>query len=148
MKCPFCNKDQDKVIESRTINEGDSIRRRRECEACGERYTSYERIEPRATYVIKKDGRREPYNRNKILKGILRAIEKRPVSMEKVDEVMLGIEKKIPYSANNEVPAESIGKLVMEALEQLDPVAYVRFASVYHEFKSVSEFVEEIKTLV
>jgi transcriptional repressor NrdR len=147
MKCPFCGVDQDKVIESRTSNDGDVIRRRRECEKCGERFTSYERIEPRASFVIKKDNRREPYDREKIKKGLLRAIEKRPISLEKVDQVILAIEKKLPYNNENEVSTDQIGLLVMEELEKLDPVAYVRFASVYREFKSVNEFVEEIKTL-
>ena len=147
MKCPYCGTDQDKVIESRASNEGDVIRRRRECEKCGERFTSYERIEPRATFVIKKDGRREPYDREKIKKGLLRAVEKRPVSMEKLDQVIQIIEKKLPYNNENEVSTDQIGLLVMEELEKLDPVAYVRFASVYREFKTVNEFVEEIKTL-
>jgi len=147
MKCPYCSKDQDKVIESRTINDGESIRRRRECESCGERFTSYERIEPKSTFVIKKDGRREPYDRNKILKGLLRAVEKRPISLEQVEIILQKIERKIPYSANNEVSTEIIGTLIMEELEKLDPVAYVRFASVYREFKSVHEFVAEINSL-
>jgi len=147
MKCPFCGKDQDKVIESRTTNEGEVIRRRRECEKCGERFTSYERIEPRATFVIKKDGRHEPYDREKIKKGLLRAIEKRPISMEKLEQVLQNVEHRIPYNNDGEVSSDQLGLLVMEELEKLDPVAYVRFASVYREFKSVNEFVEEIKTL-
>jgi transcriptional repressor NrdR len=147
MKCPFCGKDQDRVLESRTINDGESIRRRRECESCNERFTSYERIEMRSMFVVKKDGRREPYDRNKILKGIMRAVEKRPVSLDRVEKVMQTIERKIPYNSDNEVPTELIGTLVMEEMEKLDPVAYVRFASVYREFKSVNEFVEEISSL-
>ena len=147
MKCPFCGTDHDKVIESRTTNEGEVIRRRRECEKCNERFTSYERVEPRAAFVIKKDGRREPYEREKIKKGVLRAVEKRPVSLEKVEQVIQSIEKKLPYNNENEVSTDQIGLLIMEELEKLDPVAYVRFASVYREFKSVNEFVEEIKTL-
>lgn len=147
MKCPFCGKDQDKVIESRTTNEGEVIRRRRECEKCGERFTSYERIESRTAFVIKKDGRREPYDREKIKKGLLRAVEKRPVSMEKLETILQNIERKIPYNSDSEVSSDQLGLLVMEALEKLDAVAYVRFASVYREFKTVNEFVEEIKTL-
>ncbi|MDR1997505.1 MAG: transcriptional regulator NrdR [Candidatus Margulisbacteria bacterium] len=147
MKCPFCGKDQDKVIESRTTNDGEIIRRRRECEQCGERFTSYERIEPRAAFVIKKDGRREPYDRDKIKRGLLKAVEKRPISMEKIEQVLQNIEHKIPYNNENEVSTDQVGLLVMEELEKLDPVAYVRFASVYREFKTVNEFVEEIKTL-
>ena len=147
MKCPSCGKDQDKVLESRTIDEGEAIRRRRECDACGERFTSYERLEAKAAYVVKKDGRREPYDRKKILKGLLRAIEKRPVSMNKVEAILKNIEKKLPYNNDNEIPAEAIGEYVMEELEKLDPIAYVRFASVYREFKSVNEFVAEISAL-
>ncbi|GBR76887.1 transcriptional regulator NrdR family [Candidatus Termititenax persephonae] len=147
MKCPFCGAEHDKVVESRTTNEGEVIRRRRECETCGERFTSYERVEPRASFVIKKDNRREPYDREKIKKGLLRAVEKRPVSLEKVEQVIQNIERKLPYNNENEVSSDQIGLLVMEELEKLDPVAYVRFASVYREFKSVNEFVEEIKTL-
>ncbi|MDR1323436.1 MAG: transcriptional regulator NrdR [Candidatus Margulisbacteria bacterium] len=147
MKCPYCGTDQDKVIESRTSNEGDVIRRRRECEKCGERFTSYERIEPRAVFVIKKDNRREPYDREKIKKGLLRAVEKRPISMEKIDQVIQMIEKKLPYNNENEVSTDQIGLLVMEELEKLDAVSYVRFASVYRQFKTVNEFVKEIKTL-
>ncbi len=144
MKCPYCNKDQDKVIESRTINDGEAIRRRRECEACGERFTSYERVEPKAMTVIKKDGMRQPYDRNKILKGLLSACEKRPVSSENIDMLILKIEKKVSASADNEISSRQIGEWVMDELEKLDAVAYVRFASVYREFKSVKEFVKEI----
>lgn len=147
MKCPFCGVDQDKVIESRTTNDGEIIRRRRECEKCNGRFTSYERIEPRATFVIKKDGRREVYEREKIKKGLLRAVEKRPISMEKIEQVLRAIENKIPYNNDGEATSDQLGLLVMEELEKLDPVAYVRFASVYREFKTVSEFVDEIKTL-
>lgn len=145
MKCPYCNQDQDKVIESRTINDGDAIRRRRECEACGERFTSYERVEPKAMSVIKKDGMRQPYDRNKVLKGLLSACEKRPVSRENIDMLVLKIEKKVSASADNEISSRQIGEWVMDELEKLDAIAYVRFASVYREFKSVKEFVKEIK---
>lgn len=145
MKCPFCNKDKDKVIESRTISDGEAVRRRRECEECGERFTSYERVEPKVLFVIKKDGRREPYNRNNLLNGITKALEKRPVSTEKIDEIVLRIEKNISSHAEKEVETTKIGELVMDELEKTDAVAYVRFASVYREFKSVKEFVKEIK---
>lgn len=147
MKCPFCGEDQDKVIESRTINDGEAIRRRRECEACSERFTSYERVEPKAMSVVKKDGLREPYNRNKILKGLLSACEKRPVSRDDIDRLILRVEKKISASAEKEVKTTNIGEWVMDEMEKLDPIAYVRFASVYREFKSVNEFVKEIKSL-
>ena len=144
MKCPFCSSDRDRVLESRAIDDGEAVRRRRECEECGERFTSYERIEQRSFYVIKKDGRREPYSRDKILKGIYRATEKRPISVRQIDTLLKQIEKELPISAEQEVEAATIGKLVMDALEKLDPVAYVRFASVYREFKSVQEFLKEI----
>lgn len=147
MRCPFCGVDQDKVIESRTINDGEVIRRRRECEGCGERFTSYESLEQKAAFVIKKDGRREPYDQQKLRRGILRAVEKRPVAIELVDQMIQRIERKAVSVMNAEVSSEFIGKLVMEELEKLDPVAYVRFASVYREFKSVHEFVVEISTL-
>ncbi len=147
MKCPFCQKDDDKVIESRTINEGDTIRRRRECIKCGERFTSYERIEPRAMTVIKKDGNRVPYDRTKILKGILVACEKRPVSREDIDAVVIRVEKKIFNEADSEIASSLIGQMVMPEIEKLDPVAYVRFASVYREFTSIKEFVTEVKSL-
>jgi len=147
MRCPFCGVDQDRVVESRTINEGDVIRRRRECEGCGERFTSYEHIEQKAAFIIKKDGRREPYDPQKLRKGILRAVEKRPVSMDLVEAMMQRIERQAFSSMNTEVATDILGNLVMEELEKLDPVAYVRFASVYREFKSVHEFVAEISAL-
>ncbi len=147
MRCPFCTVDQDRVIESRTINDGEVIRRRRECEACGERFTSYEYIEKNAAFVIKKDGRREPYDQAKLRRGILRAVEKRPIAIEIIDQMVQRIERKAVSAMNAEVSTELIGNLVMEELEKLDPVAYVRFASVYREFKSVHEFVAEISAL-
>lgn len=153
MKCPFCNKDDDKVIESRTVAEGESIRRRRECNRCGKRFTSYERVEHRPLMVVKKDGRREPFSREKIMTGISRAVEKRPVSVDDIDDLLDRIEKKL-YALNKEgsrsgkeVSSEDVGSIVMEELEKLDQVAYVRFASVYREFKDVKEFVKEIKSL-
>jgi transcriptional repressor NrdR len=153
MKCPFCGKDDDKVLESRMVNEGESIRRRRECNKCGKRFTSYERVEHRPLMVVKKDGRREPYNREKIMSGISRAVEKRPVSVDDIDDMLDRIEKRL-YALNKEgsrsgkeVQSEDVGAIVMDELEKLDQVAYVRFASVYREFKDVKEFVKEIKSL-
>jgi transcriptional repressor NrdR len=153
MKCPFCGKDDDKVLESRTVNEGESIRRRRECNKCEKRFTSYERVEHRPLMVVKKDGRREPYNREKIMAGISRAVEKRPVSVDDIDDMLDRIEKRL-YALNKEgsrsgkeVQSEDVGAVVMDELEKLDQVAYVRFASVYREFKDVKEFVKEIKSL-
>ncbi len=147
MKCPFCNKDDDKVIESRTVAEGESIRRRRECNKCGKRFTSYERVEHRPLMVAKKDGRREPFSREKIMSGVSRAVEKRPVSVDDIDDLLDRIEKQL-YSMNKkELQSEDVGEVVMQELEKLDKVAYVRFASVYREFKDVKEFVKEIKGL-
>lgn len=147
MKCPYCNKDDDKVIESRTINDGDVIRRRRECLKCGERFTSYERIEPRTITVIKKNGSRVPFDRNKILKGLLVACEKRPISREVIDNLVNKVEKKVYNTGEEEVASTFIGEFVMEELEKIDHVAYVRFASVYREFTSAKEFVTEVKSL-
>ena len=147
MKCPFCNKDDDKVIESRTVAEGESIRRRRECNKCGKRFTSYERVEHRPLMVAKKDGRREPFSREKIMSGVSRAVEKRPVSVDDIDDLLDRIEKQL-YSMNKkELQSEDVGEVVMQELEKLDKVAYVSFASVYREFKDVKEFVKEIKGL-
>ncbi len=153
MKCPFCGKDDDKVLESRTVNEGEAVRRRRECNHCEKRFTSYERVEHRPLMVVKKDGRREPFNREKIMAGISRAVEKRPVSVDDIDDTVDRIEKRL-YALNKEgsrsgkeVHSDDIGVIVMEELQNLDPVAYVRFASVYREFKDVKEFVKEIKGL-
>jgi len=147
MKCPFCGKDDDKVIESRTVNEGETVRRRRECNKCEKRFTSYERVEERPLMVIKKDGRREPFNRDKILAGVSRATEKRPVSADDIDALIDRIEKKLSGTTQKEIQADEIGELVMDELEKLDKVAYIRFASVYREFKDVKEFVKEIKGL-
>jgi transcriptional repressor NrdR len=147
MRCPYCEADDDKVVESRTINEGDVIRRRRECLKCGERFTSYERIEPRTITVIKKNGSRVPFDRNKILRGLLNACEKRPISRETIDNLVSKVEKKVYNTGDEEVASTTIGELVMEYLEKVDHVAYVRFASVYREFTSAKEFVKEVKSL-
>lgn len=147
MKCPFCGKDDDKVIESRTVSEGETIRRRRECNKCEKRFTSYERVEERPLMIIKKDGRRQPFAREKILAGVSRAVEKRPISTDAIDELINRIEKKLYATTKKEIQSDDIGELIMEELEKLDKVAYIRFASVYREFKDVKEFVKEIKSL-
>ena len=154
MKCPFCGKDDDKVLESRTVNDGESVRRRRECNKCEKRFTSYERVEHRPLMVVKKDGRREPFNREKIISGISRAVEKRPVSVDDIDDMIDRIEKRL-YTLNKEgsrsgkeVQSEDVGTIVMEELEKLDQVAYVRFASVYREFKDVNQFFEELRPML
>ena len=148
MKCPFCSSDEDKVIDSRSSNEGKSVRRRRECLKCDKRFTTYEYVEEIPLMVIKKDGRRESFDRNKILTGILKACEKRPVSMEKVEAVVDRVEKELQKSFDKEVKAQVVGELVMEHLHKLDEVAYVRFASVYRQFKDINHFMKELKDLL
>ena len=148
MKCPFCGFTEDKVIDSRSSNEDRSVRRRRECIKCKRRFTTYEYIEEVPLMVIKKDGRREPFDRNKIISGILKACEKRPVSMEKVEEVVDQIQKDLQKSFDKEVKAKDVGELVMDNLYHLDEVAYVRFASVYRQFKDINQFMKELKNLL
>ena len=148
MKCPFCGFNEDKVIDSRSSNEDKSVRRRRECEKCKRRFTTYEYIEEIPLMVIKKDGRREAFDRNKIISGILKACEKRPVSMEKVEAVVDKVEKELQKSFDKEVKAQVIGELVMDYLHKLDEVAYVRFASVYRQFKDINQFMKELKDLL
>lgn len=147
MRCPRCSGLEDKVIQSRISRDGSSIRRRRECERCGYRFTTYEKIEDFFPLVIKKDGRREAFNPDKITSGMITACEKRPVSIEDIETITETIAQDIQSRWDKEVPTSYIGEKIMEALHQLDPVAYVRFASVYREFKDVSEFMEEIKGL-
>lgn len=147
MKCPFCGKDEDKVLESRTISDGEAIRRRRECISCGERFTSYERIETAPVMVIKKDGRREPFQREKIESGIRKAVEKRPVSIEDIEHLVNDMEKTLSDRLKKEVTSLEIGEMIMERLQKLDQVAYVRFASVYRQFKDVKEFVKEVEDI-
>jgi transcriptional repressor NrdR len=148
MKCPFCKADNDKVVDSRTSEGGLSIRRRRECLNCSRRYTTYERIEDTPLLVIKKDGRRVPFERTKILAGLTKACEKRPVSAEALERFVDEIETEIYQKYDREVPAKHIGQLVVNRLKALDKVAYVRFASVYREFKDVNEFMEELKPML
>jgi len=148
MKCPFCGYKEDKVVDSREGRDGELIRRRRECLYCRRRFTTYERIEDILPVVIKKDGRREPFDRNKILNGLKKACEKRPVSMKALDEIVSRIEKKIQEMGEKEIPSSVIGEEVMKELHELDEVAYVRFASVYREFKDINQFMEELKELL
>ncbi|MBI3377400.1 MAG: transcriptional repressor NrdR [Nitrospirae bacterium] len=147
MKCPFCGNLEDKVIDSRTSKEGDAIRRRRECLKCGKRFTSYERVEDVVPMVVKKDGRREPFDRPKILRGLEKACEKRPVSVELLEGVVDSIEKKLINLSVKEIQSTWVGEEVMSSLRELDKVAYVRFASVYRQFKDISELMNEVKTL-
>jgi transcriptional repressor NrdR len=148
MNCPFCGQFDSKVIDSRPTDEGQAIRRRRECNACQRRFTTYEKVEEIPLIVIKKSGNREPFNRNKILKGIIRACEKRPVSLKEIQTVVNDLEKNLQNEMEKEVPTEQIGEMVMDALKELDEVAYVRFASVYREFKDLNTFMEELKKIL
>ena len=147
MRCPHCGSIDDKVIESRTLANGDAIRRRRECSGCGYRFTSYERTEDKQFMVIKRDGRREPFDRVKIERGVTRALEKRPVSLMGIESLVNEIEDQsaIMGKVNHEIAAATIGDLVLEKLANLDKVAYIRFASVYRHFENLDEFVREIQ---
>ena len=145
MRCPFCNQDNSKVVDSRPVEDINSIRRRRMCESCGKRFTTYEKVETIPLSVIKKDQTREQYDRAKIQDGILRACYKRPIPIEKIEMTMDSIEGDIFDSADREIASTRIGEIVMEHLKDLDAVAYVRFASVYREFKDVSTFMDELK---
>ncbi len=148
MKCPFCAFLEDKVVDSRESKDGNSIRRRRECLACGRRFTSYERIDEIPYMVVKKDGKRESFDRNKILSGLIRACEKRPISAAQLESIVDDVEKAVQDTPDREFSSPDIGKIIMKRLKALDKVAYVRFASVYLEFEDVSEFMTELKYLV
>lgn len=148
MRCPFCNKEDTKVIDSRPADEQNAIRRRRECISCLKRFTTYERLETFPVLVIKKDDTREPFDREKVEAGILRACHKRPVSTEQVTSIIDDLENQIFTSGKKEIHVNVIGEFVMDRLQEMDPVAYVRFASVYREFKDVDTFAEEITKLL
>lgn len=147
MKCPFCGNPEDRVIDSRTSKEGDAIRRRRECLQCGQRFTSYERVEDVVPMVVKKDGRREAFDMGKIKSGLLIACKKRPIETGKLDEIVERIERKLVGLGLKEVSSSWLGEEIMSSLKDLDQVAYVRFASVYHQFKDIKELMEEVKLL-
>jgi transcriptional repressor NrdR len=148
MKCPYCDHLSDKVVDSRESKEGDVIRRRRQCLDCGKRFTSYERIDQIPYMVVKKEGRRERFDRQKVLAGLLKACEKRPVSVTQLEQIVDEVEQRLHESANKEIAANEIGESVMLKLKGLDQVAYVRFASVYRDFKDAAEFVETIRGLL
>ena len=148
MKCPFCGFEESKVIDSRPTDEGQRIRRRRECLKCGKRFTTYEIIESLPIIVIKKDKSRETFNRDKLMTGLLRACEKRPVSIDTLDNMIDEIETVLQNSLDREVSSEKIGELVMEKLKAIDEVAYVRFASVYRQFKDINTFMNELNKLL
>lgn len=148
MKCPFCNQENTRVIDSRPVPDNNSIRRRRQCDECGKRFTTYEKIETIPLTVIKKDQSREPYERRKIQDGITRACYKRPVSVERIESLMDEIETEVFNREEKEIPSALIGEIVMDKLKDLDAVAYVRFASVYREFKDVDTFMDELKKIM
>ena len=148
MKCPYCSHLKDKVVDSREAKEGHVIRRRRECLSCGKRFTSYERIEEIPYMVVKKDGRRENFSRDKLMGGLQRAVEKRPVPPARLDAIVDEVETLLQESAEREIETRVIGEIVMERLKELDKVAYVRFASVYRQFEDVNEFMAELNRLM
>ncbi|MGQ9707272.1 MAG: transcriptional regulator NrdR [bacterium] len=147
MKCPYCSGEEDKVLDSRPAQDGNAIRRRRECLGCGRRFTTYEYIERIPLMVIKRDGRREPYDRQKLINGVVLACRKRPVGREKIEKMVDSVELKLSEDSRIEVSSTELGELVLEQLINLDPVAYVRFASVYRQFDSPEQFVEELNNL-
>lgn len=148
MKCPFCNQDDTRVVDSRPVDDNSSIRRRRMCDACGKRFTTYEKVETIPLIVIKKDQNREQYDRRKIENGVIRACYKRPISAQQITRAVDQIENLVFSMEEREVSSETIGEIVMDQLKNLDPVAYVRFASVYREFKDVNTFMDELKKLL
>lgn len=148
MKCPFCHETENRVIDSRLSKDGNMIRRRRECESCSRRFTTYERVEEMMPMVVKKDGRRETYDRLKIINGLKRACEKRPVSINTIEAITDRIERSLQERGEKEIPSSVIGETLMRELHDTDPVAYVRFASVYRSFKDISEFMVELEELL
>jgi transcriptional repressor NrdR len=148
MKCPFCAHLEDKVIDSRPVKDGEVIRRRRECLKCERRFTSYERVDYALPVVIKKNGNREPFDRQKVIEGLNKALQKRPVDTETREQVADSIERKLISLDQKEIPSEAIGEEIMARLKELDKVAYVRFASVYRDFKDINEFMDELRSLL
>jgi transcriptional repressor NrdR len=148
MRCPFCGQDKDRVVDSRTSQDGKSIRRRRECEMCRKRFTTYEYVEDVSLTIIKNDGRREPFDRQKLQRGIELACKKRPVSSEQITAMVDEIQEKLQNLSKPEITSKEVGEEVIRRLKDLDEVAYVRFASVYHKFKDVSAFMDELKGLL
>ena len=148
MRCPFCKRDDSKVLDSRESAEGTVTRRRRECLSCHKRFTTYERVEELMPLVVKKDGRREPYDREKLISGLQKAVEKRPVSMDQLEALVADVEARVLERGEKEVPSNLVGEEVMRRLRALDQVAYVRFASVYRSFRDIEEFMDELKGLL
>lgn len=148
MRCPNCNDKHTRVLDSRPIEDNQAIRRRRECEACAHRFTTFERIEEMPLIVVKKEGVRETFSREKLVRGLMKACEKRPVALEQLEELALNVERSLRSRGQSEVDSNDIGELVMEGLSQIDEVAYVRFASVYRQFKDINVFLDELKELI
>ena len=148
MKCPFCSYRDSRVVDSRAVEDGSSIRRRRECPQCGKRFTTYEKYEETPLVVSKKDGRRELFDAKKLLSGLLKAFEKRPVPYERIQSIAESIERELRMNSDSEVPSAQIGELVMQHLEQTDQIAYVRFASVYRQFADVKNFMQELERIM
>lgn len=148
MKCPFCGHLDSKVLDSRPLEDGNAIRRRRECIQCGKRFTTYEKVDEIPLIVAKKDGRREVFDKNKVLGGIIKACEKRPISLSQMEELTDNIEKDLRNQMDSEITSQQIGEIIMDKLRGLDEVAYVRFASVYRQFKDVNSFIEELEKLL
>jgi transcriptional repressor NrdR len=147
MRCPFCKKDSDRVIDTRPADDGSAIRRRRECLECGRRFTTHERLEEMPVRVVKKSGKREPFERAKILAGVLRAVEKRPVALEEAEALVSAVERQVLDQTEKEVTTNRIGEMVMAKLAVIDEVAYIRFASVYREYQALEEFIKEIRAM-
>ncbi|WP_404329501.1 transcriptional regulator NrdR [Mesobacillus maritimus] len=148
MKCPACHNNNSRVLDSRPIDEGKSIRRRRECEACSYRFTTFEKVEESPLIVVKKEGTREEFNREKLLRGLIKACEKRPVALKQLEDLVSEVEKELRSNGISEVKSELIGEMVMDRLAKVDEVAYVRFASVYRQFKDINVFIDELKELI
>jgi transcriptional repressor NrdR len=148
MRCPACGHEDDKVIDSRSVRDGQAVRRRRECSDCRHRYTTYEFVEQASVSVVKKDGRREPYSRDRILAGLIKACEKRPISRATLEELVDDVERAVLADARTEVSSRDIGEAVMDRLQAVDEVAYVRFASVYRSFRDLDQFMEALRTLL
>ncbi|MBS5164637.1 MAG: transcriptional regulator NrdR [Butyricicoccus sp.] len=148
MKCPFCNYPDSKVVDSRPTDEGTSIRRRRECLHCLKRFTTYETVERLPLMLVKRDGTREPYNRNKLLSGVMKACEKRPVPQARLEQLVDSVEQKLFGTLESEISSQKIGEMIMQELKNVDEVAYVRFASVYRQFKDINTFLEELNSLL
>lgn len=148
MRCPTCQHNNTRVLDSRPVDEYKSIRRRRECEACGNRFTTFEKVEEIPLIVVKKEGTREEFSKDKILRGLIRACEKRPVALKQLEEITAEVEKELRSNVASEIKSETIGEMVMDRLAKMDEVAYVRFASVYRQFKDINVFIDELKELI